>query len=353
MTARILAVGTAVPDNRYEQKTIRGHCEKAFAGTAAEGREGIFDRAGVQTRGLVEAPEYYFGDVPFEQRNNDFGRHAEALGRRALEAALEEAGVGIEELTHLFCVTTTGLMTPSLDARLAQTMPFRRTIKRSPLFGAGCAGGAVALSRAFEYLRGHPEETVAVLSVELCSLTFLPKDGTMTQLVAAALFGDGAACAILCGEKAPAAARAKYSFVDNISVLIPDSLHVMGWNFGADGMRLVLSNDAPTVVERNLEDALSPLLERHGVCVDELAPLVLHPGSSRILDACERAMGLPDGAAALSRNFLREHGNLSSASVLFILKDALRGTPAASSDWGLLAALGPGFACEALLMRRA
>ena len=349
--ARILAVGTAVPDTQYPQKTIRDHCAAAFAGTAAGGHEDLFDRAGVETRGLVEPPEYYFADIPFERRNADYFRHAEKLARRALESALEQAGIAIEELTHLFSVTTTGLMTPSLDAHLAQALPFRRTLKRTPLFGVGCAGGAVALSRAFEYLKGHPEETIAVLSVELCSLTFLPKDGTMTQLVAAALFGDGAACAILCGEKAPAAGRAKFSFVDNESILIPDSIHVMGWNFGSDGMRLVLSPDAPTIVERNLEDALSPLLARHGVCVDELAPLILHPGSARILDACERAMGLPDGTAELSRSFLKRHGNLSSASVLFILKDALA-RPRTASSWGLLAALGPGFACEALLMRR-
>lgn len=352
MMARILAVGTAVPEKQYEQNTIREHCRTGFSGTAADGREDIFDRAGVATRGLVEAPEYYFSDVPFEKRNADYFRHAEILSRRALESALDQAGVAIGDLTHLFSVTTTGLLTPSLDAHLAQALPFRRTLKRTPLFGVGCAGGAVALSRAYEYLRGHPTETIAVLSVELCSLTFLPKDGTMTQLVAAAIFGDGAACVILCGEKAPAAGRAEFSFVDNESVLIPDSLHVMGWNFGADGMRLVLSNDAPAIVERNLEEALSPLLARHGVCVDELSPLVLHPGSSRILDACERAMGLPDGAADLSRAFLKLHGNLSSASVLFILKDALA-QPKSASPWGLLVALGPGFACEALLIRRA
>ena len=349
--ARVLAVGTASPDSIYAQKTIRGHCEAAFAGTPAGGREDLFDRAGVETRALVEAPPYYFAGLPFKTRNADFFRHAEPLARRALESALEKAGVAPEALTHLFSVTTTGLMTPSLDAHLAQTMPLRRTIKRTPLFGVGCAGGAVALSRAFEYLRGHPAETVAVLSVELCSLTFLPKDGTMTQLVAAALFGDGAACAILCGDEAPGAARARYAFVDNESALIADSLPVMGWDFGEDGMRLVLSTDAPAVVERSLEDALSPLLARHGVYVDELAPLILHPGSARILDACERAMGLPDGAAALSRAFLRKHGNLSSASVLYILADALE-APAPASAWGLLAALGPGFACEALLMRR-
>lgn len=350
MTARVLAVGTAVPESRYAQGTIRERCAAAFAGTAAGGREDLFDRAGVETRGLVEPPEYYFSGVPFARRNADYLPHAERLARRALESALARAGVGIGELTHLFSVTTTGLLTPSLDARLAQALPFRRTLKRTPLFGVGCAGGAVALSRAYEYLRGHPEETVAVLSVELCSLTFLPKDGTMTQLVAAALFGDGAACAILCGEKAPGAARARLAFVDNESALIPDSLHVMGWDFGEDGMRLVLSTDAPAIVERNLEEALSPLLARHGVCVDELSPLILHPGSARILDACERAMGLPDGAAALSRDFLRRHGNLSSASVLFILRDALE-RPAGAGGWGLLAALGPGFACEALLIR--
>ena len=283
MTARVLAVGTAVPGARYSQDTIRGRCAAAFAGTAAGGREELFGRAGVESRALVEPPEYYFARLPFERRNADYLPHAEALGRRALLSALERSGVAIGELTHLFSVTTTGLLTPSLDARLAQALPFRRTLKRTPLFGVGCAGGAVALSRAFEYLRGHPAETVAVLSVELCSLTFLPQEGTMTQLVAAALFGDGAACAILCGADAPGAARARLSFVDNESALIPDSLHVMGWEFGADGMRLVLSTDAPAIVERNLEDALSPLLARHGVCVDELSPLILHPGSARIL----------------------------------------------------------------------
>lgn len=348
--ARVLAVGTAVPERRYEQRALRAQCAAAFAGTEAGGREAVFDRAGVETRALVEAPDYYFSGASFAKRNADYFPHAERLARRALLSALDQAGVPISELTHLFSVTTTGLLTPSLDAHLAQSLPFRRTLKRTPLFGVGCAGGAVALSRAYEYLRGHPEETVAVLSVELCSLTFLPRDGTMTQLVAAALFGDGAACAVLCGERSPAAARARLAFVDNESALIPDSLHVMGWDFGSDGMRLVLSTDAPAIVERNLEDALSPLLARHGVNVDELAPLILHPGSARILDACERAMGLADGAADLSRAFLKRHGNLSSASVLFILKDALD-RPARPGSWGLLAALGPGFALEALLLR--
>lgn len=351
MSAGVLAVGTALPERVYAQAEVRRHCEAALAGTPAGRRTEIFARAGVESRALVEAPEYYFADHSFARRNDDFSRHAEALAARALESALEQAGVGIGELSHLFSVTTTGLLTPSLDARLAQALPFRRGLKRTPLFGVGCAGGAVALSRAYEYLRGHPAETVAVLSVELCSLTFLPKDGTMTQLVAAALFGDGAACAVLCGPDAPAAGRARLSVVDNESTLIPGSLYVMGWEFGADGMRLVLSSDAPAVVEEHLPAALAPLLARRGVKAEELRDLVLHPGSARILDACERALGRPAGAAALSREFLRRHGNLSSASVLFILREALAREQEPGA-WGLLAALGPGFACESLLLRR-
>jgi alkylresorcinol/alkylpyrone synthase len=352
VTARILSVGTALPEARYGQAVIRDRCEAEMAGTPAGRRTSVFDRAGVETRALVEAPDYYFARHSFERRNADFFRHAAALAETALGRALEAAGVPHGELTHLVSVTTTGLLTPSLDAHLAQALPFRRSLKRTPIFGVGCAGGAVALSRAFEYLEGHPEETIAVLSVELCSLTFLPKDGTMTQLVAAALFGDGAACVVLCGERSPRAARARMEIVDNESTLIPDSLHVMGWEFGGEGMRLVLSTDAPAIVEKHVGPALAPLLGRHGVGVGDLGDLVLHPGSGRILDACERALGLPAGSAEPSRAFLRRHGNLSSASVLFILGDALAAEPRGGSPWGLLAALGPGFACEALLLRR-
>lgn len=351
MTACVLAVGTALPERVYAQEEVRRHCEAALAGTPAGRRTDIFGRAGVETRALVETPDYYFAQHPFGRRNGDFFTHALALARRALDGALEEAGMAHGDLSHLFTVTTTGLLTPSLDAHLAQALPFRRSLKRTPLFGVGCAGGAVALSRAFEYLRGHPDEAVAVLSVELCSLTFLPKDGTMTQLVAAALFGDGAACAILAGERSPLARRARLAVVDNESALIPDSLHVMGWDFGADGMRLVLSTDAPAIVEKHVAAALAPLLGRHGAKAAELETLVLHPGSGRILDACERALGLDPARVEPSRAFLRRHGNLSSASVLFILREALA-APGRAGSWGLLAALGPGFACEALLLRR-
>lgn len=348
--ARLLGLGTALPARRYAQEEIHARCEASFA--AARGRAALFARAGVETRALAEAPDYYFQGLSFERRNADYFRHALDLSRRALEAALAEAQTGYADVSHLFSVTTTGLLTPSLEAHLAQSLPFRRTVKRTPIFGVGCAGGAVGLSRACEYLRGHPEETVAVLATELCSLSFLPQEGGMTQLVAAALFGDGAACAVLCGPRAPGAARARAEFVDEESRLLPDSLGVMGWEFGSHGMRLLLSPEAPRVVEREARGALTPLLERHGLTPAMLGTLALHPGSGRILDACEAALSLPPGSTAASRDFLRENGNLSSASVLFVLRAALARPARGGSPWGLLAAFGPGFASEALLFKR-
>ena len=349
--AELLALGTALPEHEFSQAQIAALCgERMPEAMAAESRRGLFERAGVARRRLVESADYYFAGQTFTRRNDDYLRHALPLAETAIARALEDAGLTHADISHFFSVTTTGLLTPSLEARLAQRLPFPRRVKRTPLFGVGCAGGAVALARAYEYLRGHPEQTALVLSTELCSLSFLPGDGTATQLVAAALFADGAAAAVLRGEKAGAAASGRKSRARLLaaeSLLFDDSLDVMGWDFGEAGMRLVLSPSAPRVVESEVRGAVEPFLRRHGASLADLSLFVLHPGSSRILDACERALALPAGATDHSRRFLASHGNLSSASVLFILQEALKGAP--PGRLGLLASLGPGFACEMLL----
>ena len=346
--ADIAAIGTALPRREYAQPEIERLCAAAFEDALAPAkRASIFAHAGVARRRLVEEASYYFSAPPFSRRNADFLKHASALAEAAIGAALEGAGARHGDVDHVFSVTTTGLLTPSLEAHLAQRLPFKRRLKRTPLFGVGCAGGAVALARAFEYLRAYPEQTALVSATELCSLSFLPRDGSATQLVAAALFADGAAAAVLRGEQA-AGKPARARIVAAESVLIEDSLDVMGWDFGEDGMRLVLSPRAPELVETHLRAAVEPFLRRHGAAVDRVARFILHPGSARILDACERALDLPAGATEGSRRFLASHGNLSSASVLFILKEALE--VLRPGELAFLAALGPGFACEMLLL---
>ncbi len=321
LAPRVLAVERALPRHRYSQSEIIAACRKAFSPLLDKpGRTDLFSRVGVESRCLVEPIDYYFSGRDFEARNQDFLRHALALSKRCIGGVLRSSGVKFSDIGHIFSVTTTGLATPSIEAHLAQSLPFSRRVKRTPIFVVGCAGGAVALARAREYLRAYPKETALVLSVELCSLSFLPQEKTMTQIIAAALFGDGAAAVLLCGAQSPMAKRATLELADSESVLFPASLDIMGWEFSGAGMKLMLSPSAPALVERGFGKVILPFLKRHGVATRDLTSFVFHPGSLKILDACETSLRLPTGSCDPSRQFLRQNANLSSASVLFILR---------------------------------
>lgn len=344
--AKIVSAAAASPGHRYSQAEVREACRALFPALMGRAeRAGIFDHAGVQSRALVEPLGYYRALPPFSERNAAYLRHALPLAEAAVRGALGGASLGFEAVDHIVSVTTTGLLTPSLDAHLAQALPFSRQVKRTPVFGSGCAGGAVALARAADYLAGHPDEAVLVLSVELCSLTFLPAEGSMTQLVAAALFGDGASAAVLVGDRHPAKGRA--AVLASGSRLLPDSLDAMGWEFSDAGMRLLLAPRVPGLVERGLRPAVDPFLARRGLRVEDMASFLLHPGSAKVLDACERALGRGPESVAPSRAFLAGNGNVSSSCLLYILRDALA---APRPGPALMAAFGPGFACEMLLL---
>lgn len=339
-----------MPAHRYAQDEVRQACRTAFGPLLeSPGREAIFDRAGVRSRALVEPIERYLLPRPFEEKNAAYFTHARELSERALRSALEKAGLDFSDIGHIVSVTTTGLLTPSLEAHLAQALPFPRGVKRTPLFGSGCAGGAVALARAADFLLGRPEEAVLVLSVELCSLTFMPQELETTQIVAAALFGDGASAVVLAGDRRRGRGRAE--IVDSAGALLPDSLDVMGWDFTDQGMRLVLSPRAVTLVEESFAATVEPFLARHGLKTADIEHFLLHPGSAKILDACERSLGIDARKTRLSREFLAENGNLSSSSLLFILRDAIEKAEPRPGSHGLMAAFGPGFACELLLIR--
>ncbi|MHB2025057.1 MAG: type III polyketide synthase [Elusimicrobiota bacterium] len=349
---KILAVETSRPAHEYSQKDIRKASMRFFGPLMRrESRAAIFDRSGVQNRRLAEPLSYYFSKPDFKTRNADYLRHALTLARRAITGCLKKTGTNCGRVTHIFSVTTTGLATPSLEAHLSQSMPFSRNVKRTPIFGVGCAGGVVGLARAFEYLKGHPKETVLLLSTELCSLTFLPREQSMTQLVAAALFGDGCGAALLAGD-AVKTNKHPFEIIDAQSELLPDSLDIMGWNFTNEGPLLMLSPRAPAAVQKHLRPAVDRFLNKHRLEICDISSFLLHPGSAKILDACEGSLGLAPGTARISREILRKFANMSSASILFILKEAIKknGKP---GKYSLLAGLGPGFACENVLLRSA
>ena len=241
---------------------------------------------------------------------------------------------------------------PSLDARIAGRLGLRPDVRRVPIFGLGCVAGAAGIARLHDYLRGAPDDVAVLVSVELCSLMFPAAEPTMATLVGSALFGDGAARRRRRrrASRPPATVHAGPDVLATRSRLYPDSLDTMGWDVGAAGFRLVLSADLPEVIERYLADDVTGFLAEHDLTIDDIGSWVSHPGGPKVLEAINAALGLDDDALELSWRSLSEIGNLSSASVLHVLRDA-RAKPPPSGTPGVLMAMGPGFCSELVLLR--
>jgi alkylresorcinol/alkylpyrone synthase len=337
--ARIASTAVALPENRITQKEARDAFARHFKGRPRLlPLLDVFDRSGVGDRYLSYPLEYYFEKHPFSKRNSDFIEHAVRLGGQAIREALDRARLKPREIDQFYFTTTTGLATPSVDAILASQLGFRPDCQRNPLFGIGCAGGAAMLGRAAQGLRGR----AILLSVELCGQTFRANDDSPVNLVGGALFGDGAAAAVVdSGDEGPLIAAWD-------SELFEGTRETMGWDFVDDGFRLVLTQSVPAVVLEKVAPAARRMLDSWGLRLQDIAHWALHPGGAKVLEAWERAFGID---VKWSRESLRRVGNLSSAAVLFILHDILRSGAPAVGDHGLVAAVGPGFALEAALLR--
>jgi alkylresorcinol/alkylpyrone synthase len=247
--------------------------------------------------------------------------------------------------------TVTGVAVPSLDARIAARIGLRPDVRRVPIFGLGCVAGAAGVARLHDYLRGAPDEVAALVSVELCSLVFPAAQPTIATLVGSALFGDGAGAVVSVGERrAERIGAIGPDVLASRSRLYPDSLGTMGWDIDGAGFHLVLSPDLPDLIERYFGDDVTGFLADHDLTIDDIGSWVLHPGGPKVLEAINTALSLDDDALELSWRSLSEVGNLSSASVLHVLRDA-RDKPPPTGTPGLLMAMGPGFCAELVLLR--
>ncbi|MEV4356292.1 type III polyketide synthase [Nonomuraea sp. NPDC004186] len=335
----ISAVQTVLPDHRYAQVEIT----EAFS-RLTDCDEELLRRfhaaAGVEGRNLALPLADYTKLDSFARANDIYLETALDLTEQAVKGALNKAGVRPERVDHLLLCSTTGIATPSLDARLAQRVGLRPDVKRVPVFGLGCAAGASGLSRLHDYLRGWPDHVAMLVCVELCSLTIQRDDTSVANLVASALFGDGAAAVVATGRgQGP-------EVVATRSRLYPDTEHLMGWEVGPHGFRIVLDPDLTTFVEQVLAGDIKAFLADYGLTPGQVATWVCHPGGPKVIETIARTLDLPPKALDVTWRSLREHGNLSSVSVLHVLQET-RGRPDTPA---VLLALGPGFSAELLLL---
>ena len=347
---KIAGAAGAFPRHRYHQYIIT-EALRAYWGEKLRRPElltRLHSRAGVGYRNLAYSiPDYQHFDT-WGKSNHAWIESAEELGKKAIDGALERAGLTRCDLDALFVVSITGVASPSLDARLINTMALRTDIKRTPIFGLGCVGGAAGLTRAADYVKAYPTQIAVLLAVEICSLTLQRDDVSTPNLISAGLFGDGAAAVIVVGAQRPSAGPA---ILGTRSIFYPGSEEIMGWDISEKGFRIVLSPKLPELIQQRLGVDLDCFLAAFGLSRADIGNWVIHTGGPKILEAVERALGLSDRDLKLSWESLRRHGNISSASVLLVLEETMTSCRPEPGTLGLLAAMGPGFSCELILIR--
>jgi len=346
---RIASVSVVLPRHRYDQRSLTDYLVDAFGETRIGDRlRSLHENTQVGHRHLALPLEAYKTLTDFTKRNAAWLKAAQELGAAAIEQALQRAGVRPEEVDIILFSTVTGIASPSIDARLLVRLGLRSDVKRMPLFGLGCVGGAAAVARAADVLRGSPDGVALVLCVELCSLTLLLEDRSVANLISVGLFGDGAAAAVVVGSDHRAAG---VEITATRSVFYPDTEQVMGWDIGAHGFRIVLSSEVPELARTRVPCDVDVFLGDHGFRRSQITHWIAHPGGPKVLAGLQSGLGLNESDLRCSWMSLAEAGNLSSASVLMILERTLRDRPGNPGDIGLMLAMGPGFCSEYLLLR--
>ena len=365
----VSATATALPEHVVTIDDVKAYLNKVFP--LSESRTSmmleVIQNAKVDKRYFIFHPDYTIEPRSLEQTTKEYQEHSVKLGRQVAADCLKNAGIDAKDVDLIITTSCTGVIIPSLDAYLINDLGFRPDVRRLPITELGCAAGAAALGRAWDFLKGVPEGNVLIVSVELPSLTFQRRDMSPANLISTILFGDGAAAALVSrGNSAttsvngaahgangngnrPAVNRPR--ILGTRSHLFPNSIDAMGFDLKEGGLHIVLSKDVPQLIRDKIKGLVEGFLASYGLEQDDMAAFVLHPGGQKLLLFIEEELGLPRAMTQYSWDTLRDYGNLSSASVIYVLQEWMTKGKMSAGEYGLLTAFGPGFSAEMMLLQ--
>ncbi|MFC2948344.1 type III polyketide synthase [Virgibacillus sediminis] len=357
--AYLSSVGISVPEHNLSQEEVKELVTDIFSISERKVRRllSVFDNALIENRQFVNNPDWFRQHHSFKDRNDLYQRLAIKHMGDAVRDCLSNENYLLEdvlpsEVDMIIFVSSTGIATPSLEIELFNELPFREDISRMPLWGLGCAGGATGLARAFDWLRAHPEKSALVVCLELCSLTFQKHDLKKSNIVGTALFGDGIASVLAIGEKSPLLKKVKGNaprIIKTDSRTKKNSQGVMGWEVTNTGLEVIFAKSIPSLVHSFWKEHVDTFLETTELSEEKIHSFIAHPGGKKVLKAMEEVLGTQHSKLSSSYEILRKHGNMSSATVLYVLGDMLK-KKAESGEKSILSALGPGFSSELLLL---
>ena len=340
----LLSLATAVPPDSIGQDEAKERARRAFGGRKAlfDRLSGVFDNAGISKRHIVAPAEWYEASHGWYDRNQLYLRASEQLFFQAASAAIEQAGLTPDRIDGVVCVSTTGIATPSLEARVGPKLGLRENARRVPVFGLGCAGGVNGLATAARLAGSDPGSRWLFVTIETCSISIRLDSSDPAAVVATAIFGDGAAAAVVqCGGEGFA------TIMGAAEKLWPDTQRIMGGDVEDPGLAVIFDRAIPPFIKAELDGAVEEMLRAIGRPRDAIARLCCHPGGVKVVDAIETALGLTSGALDVERDVLRDYGNMSAPTVMFVLERLIdRGLPKTV----LMTAFGPGFTCGGLLL---
>lgn len=344
-TIRIRGIGTAVPDYVCDQSSVRGIVENMFSERIdnLDRLLKVFDHLHIERRHFVREPGWYGRDHGFGAANDLFIETATALSIEAAGKALIDSAASVGEFGGVVVASTTGVMTPSLDAHLVQELGLPMTVVRVPLFGLGCAGGVSGLARAAELSDSKGGAPVLFVAVEICSATFQRNDFSKSNLIGTSIFADGAAALVVgSGQSGP-------EIVGSFHRLFPQTYDIMGWDVVDSGMKVRFSRDIPAFVRDHIPEVINDACTSWGISADDIVSFIAHPGGAKVLEAFAEVIGRPPDVLEASHEILKRYGNMSSASILFVLEHMLVNQKL-GQGYGLMSALGPGFSSDQLLL---